>query len=85
MDLFETIHQTEHEEVVFCHNKDAGLKAMIAIMTHYDCIIIDKDCGPIVGPFGPDIAQQRLPRSSLGGAMLQRYPLPANLTAQAKA
>jgi leucine dehydrogenase len=31
MDLFETIHHTEHEEVVFCHNKDAGLKAIIAI------------------------------------------------------
>jgi leucine dehydrogenase len=31
MDLFETLHTTEHEEVVFCHNKDAGLKAIIAI------------------------------------------------------
>ena len=31
MNLFETIHETEHEEVVFCHNKDAGLKAIIAI------------------------------------------------------
>lgn len=31
MDLFETIHETEHEQVVFCHNKGAGLKAIIAI------------------------------------------------------
>ncbi len=31
MDLFKTIHESEHEQVVFCHNKDAGLKAIIAI------------------------------------------------------
>lgn len=31
MHLFADIHQTEHEQVVFCHNKDAGLKAIIAI------------------------------------------------------
>ncbi|MFW5927026.1 MAG: Glu/Leu/Phe/Val dehydrogenase dimerization domain-containing protein [Wenzhouxiangella sp.] len=31
MNLFETIHSTEHEQVMFCHNKDAGLKAIIAI------------------------------------------------------
>ncbi|MCH8478996.1 MAG: leucine dehydrogenase [Wenzhouxiangella sp.] len=31
MNLFETIHSTEHEQVVFCHNKDAGLKGIIAI------------------------------------------------------
>ncbi|MBS3744059.1 MAG: Glu/Leu/Phe/Val dehydrogenase [Wenzhouxiangellaceae bacterium] len=31
MKLFETIHTTEHEQVVFCHNKDAGLKGIIAI------------------------------------------------------
>ena len=29
--IFETIAKTGHEEVVFCHNKDAGLKAIIAI------------------------------------------------------
>ena len=29
--LFETLSKTGHEEVVFCHNKDAGLKAIIAI------------------------------------------------------
>ena len=29
--IFETLAQTGHEEVVFCHNKDAGLKAIIAI------------------------------------------------------
>ena len=29
--LFETLAKTGHEEVVFCHNKDAGLKAIIAI------------------------------------------------------
>jgi leucine dehydrogenase len=29
--IFESISKTEHEEVVFCHNKDAGLKAIIAI------------------------------------------------------
>jgi len=31
MNLFETIHTTEHEQVVFCHNKNAGLKGIIAI------------------------------------------------------
>jgi len=31
MNLFETIHSTEHEQVVFCHNKSAGLKGIIAI------------------------------------------------------
>ena len=31
MNIFETIDKTEHEEVIFCHNKDAGLKAIIAI------------------------------------------------------
>ena len=31
MQLFETLATTEHEEVVFCHSKDAGLKAIIAI------------------------------------------------------
>ncbi|MGY6517700.1 MAG: Glu/Leu/Phe/Val family dehydrogenase [Lysobacteraceae bacterium] len=29
--IFETIATSEHEEVVFCHNKDAGLRAIIAI------------------------------------------------------
>jgi leucine dehydrogenase len=29
--IFETIAKTGHEEVVFCHNKDVGLKAIIAI------------------------------------------------------
>ncbi len=29
--IFETIAQSGHEQVVFCHNKDAGLKAIIAI------------------------------------------------------
>ena len=29
--IFDTIAKTGHEEVVFCHNKDAGLKAIIAI------------------------------------------------------
>lgn len=29
--IFETLSITGHEEVVFCHNKDAGLKAIIAI------------------------------------------------------
>lgn len=31
MTLFETIHTTGHEQVVFCHNRDAGLKGIIAI------------------------------------------------------
>lgn len=31
MQLFETLATTGHEEVVFCHNADAGLKAIIAI------------------------------------------------------
>ncbi|MGH8172513.1 MAG: Glu/Leu/Phe/Val dehydrogenase dimerization domain-containing protein, partial [Rhodanobacteraceae bacterium] len=29
--LFETVAVTGHEQIVFCHNKDAGLKAIIAI------------------------------------------------------
>src|SRR5690242_12654731 len=29
--IFETLATNGHEEVVFCHNKDAGLKAIIAI------------------------------------------------------
>jgi leucine dehydrogenase len=29
--IFETIAQSGHEQVVYCHNKDAGLKAIIAI------------------------------------------------------
>jgi leucine dehydrogenase len=29
--IFETVSQTGHEQIVFCHNKDAGLKAIIAI------------------------------------------------------
>ena len=29
--IFETLAKTGHEEVVFCHNPDAGLKAIIAI------------------------------------------------------
>lgn len=29
--IFESISKTDHEEVVFCQNKDAGLKAIIAI------------------------------------------------------
>ena len=29
--IFETLDTTGHEQVVFCHNKDAGLKAIIAI------------------------------------------------------
>lgn len=31
MDIFATIHESSHEQVIFCHNKDAGLKAIIAI------------------------------------------------------
>ena len=38
---FETISKTEHEEVVFCHNKDAGLRAIIAIH--------DTTLGPALG------------------------------------
>ena len=41
MDLFDTIHETEHEQVVFCHNKSAGLKAIIAIH--------DTTLGPALG------------------------------------
>ncbi len=41
MELFDTIHQTEHEQVVFCHNKSAGLKAIIAIH--------DTTLGPALG------------------------------------
>ena len=28
MELFDTIHESEHEQIVFCHNKDAGLKVI---------------------------------------------------------
>jgi len=31
MGIFETIETTEHEQVIFCNNNDAGLKAIIAI------------------------------------------------------
>ncbi|MCP4247566.1 MAG: Glu/Leu/Phe/Val dehydrogenase, partial [bacterium] len=31
MNLFETLDASGHEEVVFCHNKGAGLRAIIAI------------------------------------------------------
>lgn len=29
--IFETLDTSGHEQVVFCNNKDAGLKAIIAI------------------------------------------------------
>ena len=29
--ILKLFDKTEHEEVIFCHNKDAGLKAIIAI------------------------------------------------------
>ena len=29
--VFETLEHTGHEQIVYCHNKDAGLKAIIAI------------------------------------------------------
>ena len=29
--LFETLDTSGHEQVVFCHNKDAGLRAIIAL------------------------------------------------------
>lgn len=35
MNLFEAIDSSGHEQVVFCHNKDAGLKAIIAIHNTY--------------------------------------------------
>jgi len=31
MELFDTIFESEHEQIVFCHNKDAGLRAIIGI------------------------------------------------------
>ena len=31
MQIFETLDRTGHEEVVFCHDKSAGLKAIVAI------------------------------------------------------
>ena len=30
--IFETLDTTGHEQIVFCHNRDAGLKAIIAIL-----------------------------------------------------
>jgi leucine dehydrogenase len=41
MDLFETIHASGHEQVVFCNNNDVGLKAIIAIH--------DTTLGPALG------------------------------------
>lgn len=41
MQLFETIGRTHHEQVVFCNNTDAGLKAIIAIH--------DTTLGPALG------------------------------------
>ncbi len=35
MNLFEAIDSSGHEQVVFCHNKEAGLKAIIAIHNTY--------------------------------------------------
>lgn len=29
--LFDTLDTTGHEQVIFCHNRDAGLKAIIAL------------------------------------------------------
>jgi leucine dehydrogenase len=31
MELFDTCHEFGHEQVVFCHNRDVGLRAIIAI------------------------------------------------------
>jgi leucine dehydrogenase len=31
MELFESVFESEHEQIVFCHNKDAGLRAIIGI------------------------------------------------------
>jgi len=39
--LFETLDTTGHEQIVYCHNKDAGLKAIIAIH--------DTTLGPALG------------------------------------
>lgn len=39
--IFETLDTTGHEQVVFCHNKDVGLKAIIAIH--------DTTLGPALG------------------------------------
>ena len=39
--IFESISKTNHEEVVFCQNQDAGLKAIIAIH--------DTTLGPALG------------------------------------
>lgn len=41
MDLFETIREMGHEQVVFCHDKDSGMKAIIAIH--------DTGLGPAMG------------------------------------
>lgn len=41
MELFETIHASRHEQVMFCNNTDVGLKAIIAIH--------DTTLGPALG------------------------------------
>jgi leucine dehydrogenase len=41
MELFESVFESEHEQIVFCHNKDAGLRAIIGIH--------DTTLGPALG------------------------------------
>ncbi|MDT8321539.1 MAG: Glu/Leu/Phe/Val dehydrogenase dimerization domain-containing protein [Xanthomonadales bacterium] len=41
MELFATAHESGHEQVIFCHNRDVGLRAIIAIH--------DTTLGPALG------------------------------------
>ncbi len=41
MELFDTVFESEHEQIVFCHNKEPGLRAIIAIH--------DTTLGPALG------------------------------------
>ena len=41
MELFDTINESGHEQIVFCHNKDVDLRAIIAIH--------DTTLGPALG------------------------------------
>ena len=51
--IFETVDTTGHEQVVFCHNKASGLKAIIAIH--------DTTLGPALGGFAYQLLNARGP------------------------
>ena len=48
--LFETLATTGHEQVVFCHNHDAGLQAIIAIHNTTLGPALGGACAPMPAP-----------------------------------